>query len=239
LFFSVLLNLERFAISKLIGVLLAVLGTALTTFQDAQNDTEDMLRYSTKDTLLGDVFSLLAAVGYAAYSVQARLLCPENEELYSMTLLLGYVGLLTCIPLLPMAAYYMSDMELNFGMFKILILKGLLDFVITDYLLLKAVVLTNATIATVGLGLTIPMAFAADFFFQKADFTAMQYLGAFAVLLGFVLVKIMHTTELQCETNDTTVDDNVESGQDKPTESADPVIQTISSISATSEYPKV
>jgi solute carrier family 35 protein F5 len=235
----VLLNLERFAISKLIGVLLAVLGTALTTMQDAQNDTEDMLRYSTKDTLLGDVFSLLAAVGYAAYSVQARLLCPENEELYSMTLLLGYVGLLTCIPLLPMAAYYMADMELSFGMFKILILKGLFDFVITDYLLLKAVVLTNATIATVGLGLTIPMAFAADFIFQKADFTAMQYFGAFAVLLGFVLVNVMDTSELNCETNDTTVDPSIKTNREERQECTSPVLRTMSSISATSEYAKV
>ena len=43
-----------------------------------------------------------------------------------------------------------------------LIIKGLTDNVLSDYLWARAVLLTSATVATVGLGLTIPLAFLSD-----------------------------------------------------------------------------
>ena len=196
-FLSVLLKVERFAYSKLLGVLLAVIGTALTTIQDSQVDADD--KHNESETLFGDVFSLLAAVGYAAYTVQARLLCPQNEDFYSMLLLLGYIGLLCAIPLLPMAVYYFSQMEMTFGLFWTLMIKGLLDFAVTDYLLLKATILTNATVANVGLGLSIPFAFVADFLVQRAEFSTMQLSGAITVLVGFVTVNVAdNAEELSC-----------------------------------------
>jgi solute carrier family 35 protein F5 len=137
-FLSILLRLETLRVSRLLGVLLVVAGTALTTLQDAQTDAED--KQHDSDTLYGDVFSLMAAVAYAAYSVQARVLCPEDEDLYSMPLLMGYVGLLCSVPLLPTAMYHLYYMDsLSFDVIKILILKGLLDFVVTDYLMFRSV----------------------------------------------------------------------------------------------------
>ena len=51
--------------------------------------------------------------------------------------------------------------------------------------------LTNATVATVGLGLTIPLAFGSDLVMGKPDvLTPSSLLGALTVLLGFVLVNI-------------------------------------------------
>ena len=197
LFLSVLLGLEPFRYGKVLGVVLAVAGTAMTTWQDAvrQDEVDEALDTDTthKDMLYGDMFSLMAAVGYAAYSVQARILCPADEELYSMTLLLGYVGLITAVPLLPMALYKAFTLEggMSFYTFCILLLKGLLDFVVTDYLLFRAVMLTNATVANVGLGLTIPLAFAADLIFQGIPFTHLQAGGALTVLAGFVMVNWM------------------------------------------------
>ena len=61
----------------------------------------------------------------------------------------------------------------------------------SDYLWLRAVLLTNATVATVGLGLTIPLAFGSDLLLGKPNvLTPSSIFGALTVLSGFVLVNI-------------------------------------------------
>ncbi len=66
-------------------------------------------------------------------------------------------------------------------------LKGLLDNVISDYLWARAVILTFAIVASVGLGLTIPMAFVADSIMGDPDVESHlgDVLGAACVLFGF------------------------------------------------------
>jgi hypothetical protein len=72
-----------------------------------------------------------------------------------------------------------------------LVVKGLFDNVLSDYLWLRAVILINATVATVGLGLTIPLAFASDVMLGKTDvLTPGTIVGALTVLAGFVLVNV-------------------------------------------------
>ena len=75
--------------------------------------------------------------------------------------------------------------------FGYLVAKGLLDNVLSDYLWARAVVLTSATVATVGLGLTIPLAFVSDWIMGHANVATIQsVLGAVAVLAGFILVNL-------------------------------------------------
>jgi solute carrier family 35, member F5 len=239
LFLSCLLNVEQFSYGRLLGVLCAVAGTAMTTLQDVQDN--DAPEHSEKDLLYGDMFSLMAAFGYAAYSVQARVLCPEDEDLFSMPLLLGYVGLISSVPLLPMAIYKLASLEnITWKLIWVLCVKGLLDFVVSDYLLFRAVMLTNATVANVGLGLTIPMAFAADFIIKNRSFSVMQILGALSVLMGFVVVNWMSSgaTELDNDQQEAIPDEvcgKTESEMAK-------MSHTLSNISDTSipyEYPTV
>jgi solute carrier family 35, member F5 len=74
--FAVLAKVEKFFWIKLFGVVLGIAGTALTAWQDISNDETDS---DGKSALLGDVCAILAAVGYATYTVQVRLLCPQDE----------------------------------------------------------------------------------------------------------------------------------------------------------------
>jgi solute carrier family 35 protein F5 len=68
---------------------------------------------------------------------------------------------------------------------------GILNSVLSDYLWARAVVLTSATVATVGLGLTIPLAIASDWVMGHANVLSLQsVLGALTVLAGFILVNI-------------------------------------------------
>ena len=100
-----------------------------------------------------------------------------------------------------------------------LILKGLLDDVLSDYLWARAVILTSATVASVGVGLTIPMAFLADWIMGNNDNVTSggDVVGAVFVLVGFVFVNIdgekMESTRLEeeervhgYEDNDITMD---------------------------------
>jgi len=80
---------------------------------------------------------------------------------------------------------------LTMPVFLYLILKGLLDNVLSDYLWARAVILTSATVASVGVGLTIPMAFVADWFMGNYNASQSgQVWGAILVLVGFVFVNI-------------------------------------------------
>lgn len=66
---------------------------------------------------------------------------------------------------------------------------GLLDNVLSDYLWAKAVLLTTATVATAGLSIQVPLAAIVDSVTGHAPHFA-DYLGAVAVMIGFVGINI-------------------------------------------------
>ena len=135
-----------------------------------------------------------------------------------MQLLLGYIGLFNGVGLLPVAIKmaFFNDCSPPDGpvpgnedeypslsvdvastceritaiVLAYLIAKALADNVLSDYLWARAVVLTSATVATVGLGLTIPLAFLSDWLLGRAGVTTPEsVVGAFSVLVGFLLVN--------------------------------------------------
>jgi solute carrier family 35 protein F5 len=200
---AVLLKDEQFSIWKLAGVILGVMGTCLTALHDFQNhDPDDLADDCAVDgcdhVVWGDTLSLVAAVAYGAYAVQVRVLCPENEDLYSMQLLLGYIGLITLLPLLPFAVYFWLQVDMTTSVLSLIVVKGVFDFVISEWLHFRAVVLTNATTATVGLGLSIPLAFFADWVVGKANIASpLSLIGAGAVTIGFLMVNLGNKMEMQ------------------------------------------
>jgi solute carrier family 35 protein F5 len=141
-----------------------------------------------------------------------RLFCPQNEDLYKMQLLMGYIGLFVAVPCAPRAMYLASKVwhELTGSIMACIALKGLLDFVLTDYLLFRSVVLTSATVATVGLGLTIPMAFAADLIFQPETVIS-SYSIAGAILVGLGFLSVLDKDEVEV------VKEEEENGKELPT----------------------
>jgi solute carrier family 35 protein F5 len=190
--FALMARDEHFSLFKLLGVLLGMTGSILTGLNDIEggNRTSD-----DQDNRLfwGDFLGLISAVGYGGYASMVRILCPRDESLMSMQLFLGFVGLWNMVLLSPIAIYLgvFQATGLTGFVFGCLVLKGLFDNVLSDYLWARAVVLTSATVATVGLGLTIPLAFASDFILRHPnvlDFASI--LGALAVLAGFVLVNV-------------------------------------------------
>lgn len=119
-----------------------------------------------------------------------------------MQLLMGYIGLVVMLPCLPFAAYMIYNVRHQFTwtIFGCIAAKGLLDFVLTDYFLFRSVVLTSATVATVGLGLTIPMAFFADLIFRPESVISIySVIGAVSVGAGFISVSLSGNYEVKQE----------------------------------------
>ncbi len=60
-------------------------------------------------SLLRDLAGLLSAMGYGAYTVLLRHVCPKDKDRMSMQLLFGYVGLLNMISLFPVAVWLVAS----------------------------------------------------------------------------------------------------------------------------------
>ena len=216
--FSLTCGDERFSKWKVLGVLMAFLGSLLTALHDASNSNEDDGDLY-KHQIWGDVAGLISAVGYGGYTVLVRVLCPADEDRMSMQLFLGYVGAINMVLLSPFLLWvfdgmngvqvqngdqtedqsqgmgeeeYYGAQQLTMFVFLCLVAKGLLDNVLSDYLWARSIILTSATVATVGLGLTIPLALLSDvFIMQRGDvLDTSSVIGAILVLVGFVSVNI-------------------------------------------------
>jgi solute carrier family 35, member F5 len=187
-------RLESYNRIKLAGVLTGIAGIVLTTMHDTDDAEGNNDNDSPLSSIRGDVLALFAAFCYAFYTVEVRLFCPENEELYSMQLLLGYVGLICFLALSPFFSWELLRNldKLSAPVLGMICFKGFFDFCATDYLMFRAIVLTNATVATVGLGLTIPMAFVVDFLLKPEDaaLTVFSIMGAVACSVGFLLTNL-------------------------------------------------
>jgi len=216
---AVALSLEFYSHWKLVGVLAGVVGTLLTALHDdnADHNTEtptyaysDVITYTYNATAppseftfpttntWGDTLALLSAVAYASYTIQVRLFCPNDETLYSMRLLLGYIGALSLIPMSPVAIWLFvtEQIRMSWWTFWLVVCKGLFDFLITDYLLFRSIILTGPTVASVGLGMVIPMAFVGDIVMGTKDVLSWNSTsGALACILGFLVVNLAPSTE--------------------------------------------
>ena len=63
--------------------MISMLGIALTAVHDTSDEnTEELVDYS--NAVYGDIFAVAAAICYGVYTVQVKLFCPQNEELYKI-----------------------------------------------------------------------------------------------------------------------------------------------------------
>lgn len=208
--FSLTFGDEKFTAWKMLGVSMAFLGSIITSYNDAsQSQSDESGVYEHQ--LWGDAAGLISAVGYGGYTVLIRILCPTDENRMSMQLFLGYIGLMNMLFLSPIFIWVLADMncqrinnhggqsdadcvsqKLTAFILACLVMKGLLDNVLSDYLWARAIILTSATVATVGLGLTIPLALVSDIFLMQRDevFSFGSISGAIFVLVGFICVNV-------------------------------------------------
>ncbi|KAL2336864.1 hypothetical protein Fmac_011310 [Flemingia macrophylla] len=198
---------ERFTWLKLFSVFLCMAGTIIVSLGDSQSS----LRTVASNPLLGDFFALVSAGLYAAYITLIRKKLPDDDGKSgeaSTAEFLGYLGLFNVIIFLPVALILNFTKKepfstLTWKQLGLIIGKGLLDNVLSDYLWAKAVILTSTTVATAGLSIQVPLAAIVDTLTGNAP-RFMDYLGAIAVMLGFTGINIPSDTF--CKPRETSVE---------------------------------
>ncbi|CAG7882179.1 unnamed protein product [Brassica rapa] len=198
---------EKFTWLKLFSVLLCMSGTIIVSLGDSESNSTA----TAKNPLLGDVLSLLSAAFYAVYITLIRKKLPDDDEKngrFSMAQLLGFLGLFNFFIFLPVALILNFTKRERFNALTLkqlglVVGKGLLDNVLSDYLWAKAVLLTTTTVATAGLTIQVPLAAIVDTLAgNKPSFT--DYIGAAAVMVGFAGINI--PAEMFCRSKETCIE---------------------------------
>lgn len=187
---------ERFTCVKLASVLLCMAGTIIVSLGDSKKSNSS-LKAIASNPVLGDIFALLSAALYAVYITLIRKKLSNDDEKSgqaSMAQFLGFLGLFNVVMFLPLAIILNFTKLEPFSMITwkqagLIVGKGLLDNVLSDYLWAKAVLLTTTTVATAGLSIQVPLAALVDTLIGNAPLL-LQYLGALAVMIGFAGINI-------------------------------------------------
>ncbi|KAK9726517.1 hypothetical protein RND81_05G220900 [Saponaria officinalis] len=197
---------EMFTWLKLIGVLLCMGGTVIVSL----GDSESGLSSINSNPVLGDILSLASAGFYAVYITLIRKKLPDDEESgqVSMAQFLGFLGFFNMVIFLPVVLLlHFTKLEpftaFTWKQFGLIVGKGLLDNVLSDYLWAKAVLLTTTTVATAGLTIQVPLAAIVDTLTGHAP-NVMDYIGAAAVMVGFVGINI--PADIFCPSEETTIE---------------------------------
>lgn len=193
---------ERFTWIKLISVLLCMGGTVVVGLADSESGVNAI----AANPVLGDVLALVSACLYAVYISLIRKKLPDEnkgEGQASMAEFLGYLGLFNLLIFLPVAlVLHFTKIEpldnLTLYQFGLIVGKGLLDNALSDYLWAKAILLTTTTVATAGLTIQVPIAAVVDSLTGHAP-RLLDYIGAVAVIAGFVGINIPSETSSKSE----------------------------------------
>ena len=191
--FGVLVGTEEYTSIKLLGVGLCIGGTVLVALDDEEKGADDD---ATRASLAGDAVCFASAAFYAAYTTAIRYMLPDASTLDAARLRLprplqrrrSAVLLVARCP------------RPRPGMAHAPVLGGSPEGHLRQRALglLTAVVLTTPTVATVGLSLTVPLAFASDFVLGHGAPDFLSTLGAFGVIGGFVLCNLSPETVGSC-----------------------------------------
>ena len=204
LILSVVWLRERVTALKLVGVALCIIGNVLTAVGDEAGAPPANATNATPAGgggggaaaahFGGDAICLLSAALYACYTVLIRRLAPPDLALF-----FGFLGLFTFALFGPLVALlHLSGVEdlaaLTPAIGGLLLLKGLFDNVLSDYLWAAAVLLTSPSVATIGMSLTVPLAILSDvslppsWLVDPSTPTPLSVVAAVAVIGGFVAI---------------------------------------------------
>jgi len=205
LIFSLIFLKEPIVWSNMIGIAIVFGASSWIAWMDGRTGSEGVSEdedISSSKHLLGNIFAILAAFIYGGYSVLLKFWIKDDSRL-SMSLYLGLVGFWNVIGLWPL--FFLFD---HFGLetFQLpkkkticfLVLNGFIN-VLCEICWTRAVLLISPTIASVSLGLSLPLSLLADYviYGTKRDF---QYiLGTVCVIAGFVLANVKMRQRLEQE----------------------------------------
>lgn len=172
---------DRLSLSKCVAVCISVCGLVLVSICDMY--VEHM--HIPSGSLLG----LVSAVFYSLYTVFLRRHV-EQEEKIDILLFYGFVGLYNCLFLWPLFFLIHYNVWEVFSLpdraqWVTLLVEGLLGTVLSETLWLYGMLLTSPLIATLALGLTMPMSMIVNMSLYQVTYSRLFYVGAVPVVFAF------------------------------------------------------
>ncbi len=176
---------------KLAAILLCIAGTVLWTYGNYRGSKHDD---SHKNTLLGNLLCLCSAGLYSVVSIIIGKYLPESGEA-DMSLFWGYTGLINLSVSMPVniigCLTGLNNMQdLPARLYGMVMLKGLMDNLLSNYLWAYAVLFVGPTSANVGMSIETPIVLIIDICTKNANYLntnmALNITGAITILLGFL-----------------------------------------------------
>jgi solute carrier family 35 protein F5 len=190
-----LLGVEAFTMTKVIALVISVLGVGLVATQDtASIDKSHGKIVFLTDLIIGDILALVGAAFYGCYTVFLKYKV-RNEERVSMPLFFGFVGVFNVLVLWPaifaLDAFGMEPFELpqSRDIWLVVCCNALITFV-SDYLWVLAMLMTSPLVVTVGISMSIPLALLGDHLIYHEAGSWIFSLGALFVFGSFIAINL-------------------------------------------------
>ncbi|KAA8900175.1 hypothetical protein FN846DRAFT_959402 [Sphaerosporella brunnea] len=188
-----LLRTERFTATKLLSVLVSLLGIVLISTTDlspsGSSSSDAPVERTPIQVLTGDAMALLSALAYSTYITLLKVRA-GNESRVDMQLFFGFVGLFNLVFLWPglwilhATGVERFEMPPEGRVWAILAVNASITLT-SDYCWAYAMLLTTPLIVTVGLSLTIPLALMGQMVILGTVAGVRYWLGAACVFVAF------------------------------------------------------
>uniref|UniRef100_A0A4W4GVT4 Solute carrier family 35 member F5 n=1 Tax=Electrophorus electricus TaxID=8005 RepID=A0A4W4GVT4_ELEEL len=178
---------DRFTLSKLLAVILSIVGVAVVSISGMDSP-------GGKGTI-GSLWSLLGALLYAVYIVMLKRKV-DREERLDIPMFFGFVGLFNLLLLWPgFVLLHYSGLEAfempSWLVISYIVINGLIGTVLSEFLWLWGCFLTSSLMGTLALSLTIPLSIITDICMKKVGFSWLFFAGAVPVFLSFFLAALL------------------------------------------------
>ena len=179
---------DRLTVSKVCGVGFSICGVILVSYSDIHIEDEGTIPKGVLWALSGSFF-------YSIYIVLLRRKV-SHEENMDVPMFFGFVGLFNALLLWPgfFICHFTNSEPFELPSAKqweLLVLNGLIGTVLSELLWLWGCFYTSSLIATLAIGLTIPMSIIADMVWRKRSYEPVFMFGVVPMFFSFFVIAML------------------------------------------------